>query len=71
MRLNDTTSNPALFARLAGSDGFALTQRSRALHCKVCYARAQPIAISGYVIVGYVKFARILRGEQSSPSSAP
>lgn len=40
---NNGEFNPALFARLAAGDGFALVHRCRALHREACYAGAQPI----------------------------
>jgi hypothetical protein len=46
---NDRKFNPALFARLAAGDGFALIQRSRALRREGCCACARPIGNAGYV----------------------
>jgi hypothetical protein len=45
--LSDKKFNPALFARLAAGDGFALIQRCRALRREACYACAQPIGNAG------------------------
>jgi hypothetical protein len=42
--------NPALFARLADSDEFALIPRSRALRRESCYACAQPIGNADYAV---------------------
>src|ERR1035437_10126117 len=43
--ISDRKFNPALFARLAAGDGFALIHRCRALRREACCACARPIAM--------------------------
>jgi hypothetical protein len=47
--VSDKKFNPALFARLADGDGFALIHRCGALRREACCACARPIGNPGYV----------------------